>query len=414
MSNAWAERQRRTNKLVRQVANAVLEGPTNGNRLYGLCKLTWITKPYESERSPYIHSTKIPALGDVLQRDFTGWSLDDVAKEVAIQLKAPDLEHLISLHTGFTNFYNAYRNSARKWILKHEHTIHVLLQRAYLLKSDSDAQQLATDIAALPGIPKTNSSNELMRPEYLLTPVCFALDPRLRFPILNGAPHVKNILQKIGATDKSISAQVQLLVQLIGQREIVDAADLDQLEQPELERLNTALQEPMSQPLALAPENGDNLTLKDEADVQRLQQALNIAQRRAHNKITNQLRHLLASWGPLEGRAQDCLYDILIKNYDTADNDLLLEVKSSIDPAQIRMAIGQVYAYWHRLMGPSQDCHTAIVLPKHPDPKTEQLLNWLEIGLIWLEEGELYTSTEWLKDFIATVKLKNRLANSTQ
>ncbi|MGE8400021.1 MAG: hypothetical protein ACN6PP_00445 [Delftia tsuruhatensis] len=406
MSEVWAERQRRTNQLVREIASKVLDGPIDGNRLYGLCRLTWITDAYVGDHPAYIRSTKIPALGDALHQSFTGQTLDEVANNVATQLETPELEALVRSHTGFTNFYKAYRNSAREWMLMHASEISAIFQRAYILQSDKDAQLLGADIAALPGIPKANHPHQLMRPEYLLTPACFALDPRLRFPILNGAERVRSVLRRIGAADQSVPAQIQLLVGLIGQNGIRDAADLDQLGLVDLESFGRGDQEPMRQLLMHVPDEGDSLPLKDEEDVRRLQQALDVAQRRVHNSMTNKLRQLLANWTLLEGRAKDCRYDVLVTNYDAAKNDLLLEVKSSVDSAQIRMAIGQVYDYWHRLIGPPKDCHAAIVLPERPDTATEELLRWLDIGLLWLEGGQLYTSTEWLEDFVAAVRLK--------
>ncbi|MCY1166796.1 hypothetical protein D9M73_67460 [compost metagenome] len=408
MSEVWAERQRRTNQLVRVIARKVLEGPVDGNRLYGLCRLTWITDSFEGTRAAYIRSTKIPALGDALQRNFTGQTIEEVANDVAAQLDMPELEALVYSHTGFTNFYKAYRNSARGWMLAHAPAITALFRRAYFLQSDADAQLLGADIAALPGIPKANHPHELMHPEYLLTPTCFALDPRLRFPILNGAGRVRSVLRQIGAADQSIASQIQLLVGLIGQNGIRDAADLDQLGLAELDDLGRkGDRESMRQLLTHVLEEGDTLPLKDEEDVSRLQQALEIAQRRVHNGMTNQLCRLLANWTLLEGRAKDCRYDILVKNYDAAKNDLLLEVKSSVDPSQIRMAIGQVYAYWHQLMGPLGDCHTAIVVPTRPALETEELLKWLVIGLLWFEGGKLCTSTDWLKDFVAVTTPKS-------
>jgi hypothetical protein len=93
----------------------------------------------------------------------------------------------------------------------------------------------------------------------------------------------------------------------------------------------------------------------------------------------------------------------VVKEYKGPKDDLLIEVKSSADPSQVRMAIGQVFSYWHRLIGPSESCHTAIVQPTRPDSETEKLLKWLDIGLLWLENEKLHTSTEWRGDFVASI-----------
>ena len=117
--------------------------------------------------------------------------------------------------------------------------------------------------------------------------------------------------------------------------------------------------------------------------------------------MTNDLRTSLARWNVFEGCLADCRYDVLVGDYDGNGNNLLLEVKSTTDVAEVRMAIGQVFSYWHRLSGPTDDCHVAVVLPERPDAATEELLQWLKIGLLWFEDRQLCTNTEWLRSFIA-------------
>ncbi len=402
MSQVWADRQRRTNRLLRALAPGVLhQSPPDPQRLFALCRLTWITAAYDEISATYVNRLKIPALGEALEQGFSQLSIDLVAATVALKLGDPELEKVVSSHTGFTNFYRAYRNSAREWMEANAAAVARIFERAFVLKDDVEAEVLARDIAALPGIPKANHPEQRMRPEYLLTPVCFALDPRLRFPIINGAPRVRSLLRRVGATDDSIAAQVRALVGLIGRDGIEDAADLDQLGLAELIDIGGAPHESQRSLLRLLPEDGDTLPLKDEEDIRRLQQALDVAQRRVHNRMTNDLRVALARWTLFEGRLADCRYDVLVSDYDGAGNDLLLEVKSTTDSAQVRMAIGQVFNYWHRLSGPTDDCHTAIVLPERPDAATEELLLWLEIGLLWFEDRQLRTDTEWLQPFVA-------------
>jgi hypothetical protein len=101
----------------------------------------------------------------------------------------------------------------------------------------------------------------------------------------------------------------------------------------------------------------------------------------------------------LEGRAADCKYDVLVRDYDRAGNDLLIEVKSSTDSSQVRMAIGQVFAYWHRLKGGTDDIHCAVLLPSRPTGSVIDLLGWLEIGVLWIEKKQLQTITDWLVGF---------------
>ncbi|WP_457324509.1 hypothetical protein [Roseateles sp. P5_E11] len=402
MSLLWGNRQRRTNQLIRALAPGILQqAPPDSQRLFALCRLTWITAAYDEISETYVSRLKIPALGDALEEDFSHLSIDSVATAVARQLGDQQLAEVVRSHTGFTNFYRAYRNSARGWMEANVAAVAMIFRRAFALTDDVEAETLARDIAALPGIPKANHPEQLMRPEYLLTPVCFALDPRLRFPIINGAPRVRSLLRRVGVTDHSIANQVRALVALIGRDGIEDAADLDQLGLAELIDIGRPTHESPRSLLQPVPEEGDALPLKDEEDIRRLQQALDVVQRRVHNRMTNDLRTALARWNVFEGRRADCRYDVLVGDYDGNKNDLLLEVKSTVDAAQVRMAIGQVFSYWHRLSGPTDDCHVAIVLPERPDVATAELLHWLEIGLLWFEDRQLRTGTEWLRLFVA-------------
>jgi hypothetical protein len=399
MSQMWAERQRRTNALVRRVASHVLKSDADSSQLFGLCKLTWITNAYEGENPAYIQSTKIPALSDVAGIDLRQHTLPGAASLVAAEFGDPGLESLILAHTGFTNFYKAYRNSARLWVDANRSVLTEIFRQAYLLSTDEQGERLARRIAALPPIPKANHPNQGMRPDFLVTPVCFALDPRLRFPIINGAERVQVILRRIGVVDSAATEKYRALVSLIGRGGVKDAADLDQLGLADQLDLVCDENEHLRYLLEEQPEEGDELPSKEEEEVERLQQALSGIQRRVHNRMTNQLRHLLSRWTLLEGRAANCKYDVLVRDYDRTGNDLLIEVKSSTDPSQIRMAIGQVYAYWHRLNGSTDEVHCAILLPSQPVDSVLDLLDWLEIGVLWIEKDQLHTTTDWLCGF---------------
>jgi hypothetical protein len=395
----WAERQRRTNALVRRVAAHILKADPDSNQLFGLCKLTWITNAYEGENPAYIRSTKIPALSDVAGIDLRQHALPIAASLVSAEFGDPELEPLILAHTGFTNFYKAYRNSARLWIDANRSELTEIFRQAQALSTDEQGERLARRIASLPRIPKANHPNQGMRPDFLITPVCFALDPRLRFPIINGAERVQVLLRQIGAVDSTATEKYRALISLIGRDGVKDAADIDQLGLADQLDLVSDENEQLRYLLEEQPEVGDELPSKEEEEVERLQQALSGVQRRLHNRMTNQLRRLLSSWTLLEGRAADCKYDVLVRDYDRAGNDLLIEVKSSTDASQIRMAIGQVYAYWHRLNGPTDEAHCAILLPSQPANSVIDLLDWLEIGVLWIEKDQLLTTTDWLCGF---------------
>ena len=57
-------------------------------------------------------------------------------------MNSPDVEQLILRHTGFTNFYSAYRNSVRGWVEDNFETLADLYGRAYSASGLDDRRQL--------------------------------------------------------------------------------------------------------------------------------------------------------------------------------------------------------------------------------------------------------------------------------
>ena len=129
-------------------------------------------------------------------------------------------------------------------------------------------------------------------------------------------------------------------------------------------------------PLEEKPTRGTELPLKDEADVESLQQARLVVNKRRHNTLTNRLKCQLLHYTLQEGRDKAARFDVLVKDYDGKGSDLLVEVKSSSEAAHVRMAIGQLFAYWFHLSGKAKP-HLAVLLPSEPDGELKSLLKWL-------------------------------------
>lgn len=393
MLENWAERQRRTNQLARMVAGYIFNQKTVlPDQLYGLCKLTWITNSNSGENPAYINSTKIPALSLIFQIDFSDSTIEQVAEQISKILNKPVSELIIS-QTGFTNFYNAYRNSSSEWIIKNFSKLLPLFKEAFQLSSDEQGLSLIRKIAKLPKIPKANHE---MRPEYLITPAFFALDSRIRFPIINGNKGVKNLLSKLKVTNAPLEKQYLSMIGLYGTGAINDAADLDQIGIDITDFVEIAGKKPTKKILEKKPSTSKTeLPLKDESDLILLQEARTITSKRLHNELTNKLKSCLANYTLFEGCDNNAMFDVLVKNYDGDKNDLIIEVKSSSEAADIRMAIGQVFDYWFRIKGES-DPHLAILLPNSPTKEVKSLLEWLDIGILWFSGEKLETCCEWL------------------
>ena len=399
MAETWAKRQRSTNKLIRAIAAYVLDRESVlPEQLHGICMLTWITDGKDGTGLAYINSTKIPGLSKAFGRDFNGLSLEEVAEEVASIVEAPALSGLITAPTGFTNFYKPFRKSSEQWISNHLKVIRKVFHDALHLQSDEEGLRLSKLIGELPGIPKQNHPNNMMRPQFLLTPLCFALDCRLRFPIINGDQGVRRLLSAMKVQGATLQAQYSSMVSLYGKSGIKDAADLDQVgrgkDLPDFVSLPGKL--PTKKLLGKKPLEGKQLSLKDEEDILSLWAARTVINKRLHNRITNELMESLADFTLVEGASRDVMFDLLVKNYDSQGRDLLVEVKSSIEPAHVRMAVGQLLHYWFYLNEASEP-HIALVFPARPGEQTTKFLEWQNIGILWFEQRHLKTSTAWLK-----------------
>jgi len=401
MSEDWAERQRQTNRLARRLyGHLLVRSEVTARQLYGLSKLAWITNSYKGDTAAYIDSTKIPALGDVLGADLSNNSLNQVANRIAEQLGDATLIDLVIDHSGFTNFYKAYRNSVFTWVEDNLSTLVQLYKAAYDSKSEKARLKIVEAITELPGIPKANHPEQLMKPEYFLTPAFFMLDPEIRFPLINGNKWVQNLLNALNVSDSGLVSQYRAMVALYGKGGIVDAADLDQVGKDLPDFLTTNQRKATKKLLEKKSTEADGeLPLKDEADVEAIKRAGTITQRRIHNQLTNKLRSLLTKFTLLEGKSDSCMFDTLVKQYDSDRNDLLIEVKSSIESPHVRMAVGQLFDYWFTLKG-DEEPHLAVLLPKRPSKDVENFLKWVDVGLMWFENNRLCTEDKWLQPIV--------------
>ena len=402
MSAKWAHRQRRTGKLMRVLAEHSLQKPLlSPQQVYGFCMLTWISQKDDSDRVAYIRSTKIPALGDILECDYSGMTLAEVAKDVAGKVEDPSVEGLVLSHTGFTNFYNAYRNSCKKWIADHITALDNIIRMAFKADSVNDGRDIVMAIIQLPALPRANMNSGPTKPENLLTPVAFALQKQMRFPLINGNDFVQRVLTKLGVANAPLDQQYQEMVKLIGKNGIQDAADLDQLHENLIDMVTTITQDASARILQEYLVEGNPLPIKDEGDIEALQQTRTVTHRRRHNELTNALRKCLTANYLLEGISKEVMFDVLVKNYNGSKADLLIEAKSSAEPAHIRMAVGQLLHYRFSATRSTQ-WDLAILLPTRPDDTTVAFMTSLEIGVLWIEGGNLRTCSSHLQTLCST------------
>lgn len=159
---------------------------------------------------------------------------------------------------------------------------------------------------------------------------------------------------------------------------------------------NRIAAQPLLKPLRQQPTGGATLSMKDEADIAALQHVLTFTQKRVHNTMTNVLLRSWTGFELLEGDSDSAMFDVMVKDFDSHGQDLLVEVKGSTNDPEIRMAIGQLYAYAHAL-GAGNDYQLAVFVPEKPAEHLVKLLEWLQIGMLWLDGASIRTSTEWLR-----------------
>lgn len=385
----WGKRQLRTSKLVRFCTEYLLNKSITSNNVYGLCKLTWITNSFDSKDGSYIWSTKLPALSDIFEEDFLQYDYKKISNIIAdlTGTEVKDINDMIYNGTGYTNFYKAYRNSSKVWIQKNLNKIHPLISIGYNIKSDKEAEDIINVVSNLPRIPKGNGSPGDMSPQFLLTPLFFSLDKRLRFPLINGNKGVVKTLKKLNVNNQPLTAQFKAVVNIIGKGDIKTAIDVDRLGGDLPYFVGFDGKKPTRK--KLKKKSDKILTLKDENDVTIIKKSLSIKSKRLHNTMTNLLTDELSSYELHEGNSNDNMFDVLVKNIDAKKSDLLIEVKSSADIANVRMAVGQLMDYARHLEN-YQNTYWAVFTPELPDANVIEYLQFHKFNLLWIENNEIY------------------------
>ncbi len=389
----WKNRQLRTSKLLRLCAEYLLKQNISSSNIYGLCMLTWITSSYDSKNGSYIRSTKLPALSNIFNEDFLKYPYDKIGARISVLTgkNLKEVEELIYEGTGYTNFYKAYRLSSKDWLLQNIDKIIPLIHVGIDIKNDKEAEAIAKGISLLPKIPKGNNSRGKMSPECILTPLFFSLDKRLRFPLINRNKGVTKILKRLKVYNEDLIIQFNAVVKLIGTGDIQTSIDIDCLagDLPDFISIDGKLPKRKR----LTKKNDKDLSLKDENDVLIINKSLTINAKRLHNKLTNLILDKLSIYELHEGNSDENKFDVLVKNINSDLEDILIEVKSSSDIANVRMAVGQLLDYYRQLYN-NKKTHIAVFLPEKPDKNVIDFLDFCKISIIWIEENEIYGNCE--------------------
>jgi hypothetical protein len=352
----------------------------SGEDIWRLIQLTWITAGRGHVIEDHWRKLKMPALAHLFNKD------ERMEGELSASLKGMNLPDSVvkaaAMPTGFVNAYRAYRNSLKKWCVKNEGVLRSVLNSASSLgANDQERFDLASKIMQLPSV-STPAQKRHMAASNLLTPLVACLDPKMRFPIINGEDGVNRRLVKLELVNHSLVDQVRGFINLIGQFGLVDAFAIDTMTDGKIDQISLKRKSVKLSPIAGGK---TSLQILDESEREALQKAATVTYRNRHNKMTNRIRELLANHKLYAGTDPDCRYDVLVTNYDCQGRDLLIEAKPDADKGSLRIAIGQLLDYRRFLPNPAAtDLAILTILP--PPGGYVELMQDLQITPLWFSD----------------------------
>ena len=395
-------RKRSTASMIQKVVSCLNIERLTGERLWYLVSLTWITKN-GSEISPeYWKKYKIPALVCLFRTGQPSLSDPHDLSARVDAMRLPDaVGEAAKEETGMVNFYTARRNSAKQWCDSNLVSLRTIVRDASRLGSNNQARfEVAVRIGKLPGIPLPNGTKPVPASQ-MLTPLIACLDPRGRFPVVNGRAEVNQLLGKMQLSSNDLETQVKGLVGLIDRFGISDAHMIDVCAE-EIEE--GAKDFPKAALPSMNGTEGRPLEEYDESERVALKESGTVQYRNRHNKMTNALTAIFAVLGPEQGRMSNNRYDVLLRNYDGTGRDLLIEIKPDPDKGSLRIAIGQLYDY-RRFLNNSAGTDLAVLTICKPDQSYRDLL-LVDRGItaLWFEdencqvlngEGSAWHTLDW-------------------
>jgi hypothetical protein len=379
---AWYEVEQNTCALLKAVVAHRPPAKLSGDDIWNLIRLTWINAFQNEPVDNHWMYLKVPALAALFSADEP--ALDSIESAIGAMSLPLAVAQAAVAPTGMTNFYTAYRYSCRPWCQKNQGALREIIQRAMELGSnDQERLDLAIAIEALGRIPSPNKKRK-MEAVAAVTPVVAGLDRSCRFPIINGQASVQSLLHRLQLEYSGLESQVKGFINLIGQFGISDALMIDVLAN-KLTAHSWKLAVPGEQHDSVHDDEGSELQDFDEAERAATITSGTIQYRSRHNKITNQIRKLLPSFVLKRGKTPECMYDVLVKNYDGKGRDLLVEAKPDPDCGAVRIAIGQLLDYRRHLPHRAGTDLGFLTITKPKQTYIDLLLD-LQISAVWFTD----------------------------
>jgi hypothetical protein len=306
----WYLKEKNTSELVRSVVMSRLDRSLSPDQIWSLITLTWITRSPKKVSTDHWRKLKIPALASLFNE-----SAPDLADGLSAAIDSMTLPQAVAQsakrETGMVNARGTWRKSSRKWCGENRAGLIKIIRTAADLPANDQARfDLAERIEELPPVKSPNNKAKLPA-GVLLTPLIACLDPRRRFPIVNGRKAVISLLRKLQLAHHDLRQQVEGLIGIIGQK---DAFMLDVLSDeiikrvPILKRRNTKTH---TQKIHESP-----LRNYDEEERKAVLASKTATYRNRHNTMTKALNRIFRRFNPMTESSPAGRCDGVVNDYD--------------------------------------------------------------------------------------------------
>ena len=376
----WYKTECNTADLIQTLAQTQTQ-PLSGRQIWNLLRLTWITRADEHWRV-----IKVPVLADWYDRKLPS-ALNDLEAILKVLILPQSVFEAAKRETGFVNYRPVWRNSSLDWCKSNRNALNDVIASAQALDANDQGRfALAGKIRSLPRVATPSGHGGTGDPANLLTPLIACLDPKRRFPVVNGREAVNDLLHTRRLDHSNLEDQVKGLVGLIGQFGISDAFMID-VRASEITKFGVTAPTPTPNPVppkAVGP-GSKPLPEYDEAERIAVASSKTIHYRDRHDKMTNAVRLILLHAQGIEtGTDPNCKFDMNVISYD-GKRDLLIEAKPDPDRGSIRIAVGQLLDY--RCSLPHRaGTDMAFLTITRPDQSYVEFLLDLQITILWFQD----------------------------
>jgi hypothetical protein len=373
----WYRTEKDTSALIRSVVESRSSRNLSGDQIWSLITLTWITVNREGDSPKHWKKLKVPALASLFNKNIPNLR-DDLSETIDSMNLPRAVAQSAKRTTGMINFRGTWRNSSREWCRENRDGLTKIIHAAANLPTNNQTRvDLATLIDELPPVKSPHNKAELAAGA-LLTPLIACLDPRCRFPILNGRKAVTSLLRKLHLAHSDLRQQVEGLVSIIGQK---DAFMLDVMSDEIIKRVPPILKRRNARTHQGTIHESPLLNY-DEEERKAVMASRTQTYRNRHNAMTAALDRTFKRFNPTTESSPAGRCDCIVHDYDGTSRDLLIEAKPDPDKGSMRIAIGQLFDYnRYRTRQAATDLAVLTITP--PPSDYVDLLNDLGITALW-------------------------------